>query len=304
MGRNNTVSYNARFIGAFTNSTYPDAANVQALSQMYVSDSVFGGLEKGFYSAIGGAWVNDREWNGLEYPVIVHSSGTPFGLPSSGTVGANGALSGLTAFNVTYVGIWLYFPAGAVYAGSLAGLYWCVMSGTTAGTIYNNRLTIPGSLDAPATPTPIVAAGPGAYTQTTGVAITAFGRTVPAGSMGAGGQLRIADTLRYSATVNAKTKTETLGGVTLRALANANATQQTISDYFVLQNRGTTSQITASPGSATVIGGVGGFNNTGLELSGPIDTTVNQTFAMLLTLATATDWVVCERVSLDAYITD
>lgn len=59
MGRNNTVSVNARFIGAFTNSTYPDAANVAPMAQLYISDSVATGLSAGFYSNVGGVWTVD-----------------------------------------------------------------------------------------------------------------------------------------------------------------------------------------------------------------------------------------------------
>lgn len=68
MGRNNTVSISARFIGAFTNSTYPDAANVVDMSQMYVSDTVVGGLAAGFYSNIGGTWVSDNGSEGTWVP--------------------------------------------------------------------------------------------------------------------------------------------------------------------------------------------------------------------------------------------
>jgi hypothetical protein len=60
MGRNNTVSVNARFIGAFTNATYPAADSVIPMSQMYVIDTVSGGLAAGFYSAVDGAWVSDN----------------------------------------------------------------------------------------------------------------------------------------------------------------------------------------------------------------------------------------------------
>lgn len=37
-------------------------------------------------------------------------------------------------------GVWLYFPANGLYAGSAAGSYWTVMSSTVKGTVYNVML--------------------------------------------------------------------------------------------------------------------------------------------------------------------
>lgn len=105
----------------------------------------------------------------------------PVGIAPSGSVGANGALTLGTALNVIYSGgIFLHFPAGAVFSGSAAGLYYCVMSSTTVGTVYNNVGS--GVPSAPTAPTPIVDAGPGAYTAPTGADITLI--TAPAISAG------------------------------------------------------------------------------------------------------------------------
>jgi hypothetical protein len=96
---------------------------------------------------------------------------------------ANGAVTLGTALSAIYsFGLWLYFPSGAVYAGSAAGLYWCVMSSTTVGTVYNN-IHIPGtnSPDPPTSPTAVVAAGPGAYTGATSE-ITVWSYTMPRGT--------------------------------------------------------------------------------------------------------------------------
>lgn len=72
---------------------------------------------------------------GISVPVVLLSS-TPSGIPSGGTVTANGALSLTTALPRIYSGgIWLAFPAAALYGAggvnggglaSAAGLYWCV----------------------------------------------------------------------------------------------------------------------------------------------------------------------------------
>ena len=96
-------------------------------------------------------------------------SSTPMILQSSGTVGANGALSNITALPETYSGgAYLHFPAGRLFAGSTAGLYWTVMTSTTAGTVFNNRY-ISGEPLPPPSLTPIVSSSMGAYTQVTGV---------------------------------------------------------------------------------------------------------------------------------------
>ena len=120
---------------------------------------------------------------------VIAQCGVPLILQSSGTVGANGALSGIVALPFAYAACYMYFVAGAVYAGSTAGWYYAVMSSTTAATVYNDRYTS-GAPAIPATPTPIVAAGPGAYTQATGT-ITALSVTIPGGAMGPHGRLRV-----------------------------------------------------------------------------------------------------------------
>lgn len=114
--------------------------------------------------------------------------GLPLILPSSGSIGDNGALSGITAFNATYIQCYMYFPVNAIATGTAAGWYYVVMSGTSAGTIYNNPRT---TTDIPAVPTtlvPFVTTGPGAYTQGTS-AVTAFSKTIPAGTLGINGVL-------------------------------------------------------------------------------------------------------------------
>jgi hypothetical protein len=112
---------------------------------------------------------------------IIGQSNVNVCLQSSGTMGANGALTGLTAMPYAMTqGCWMYFPSGKVFSGSTAGFYWAVMSSTTAATVYNNMYTSGLPQDSiPASPTPVVDAGPGAYTQTTNTYMTAFSLTIP-----------------------------------------------------------------------------------------------------------------------------
>ena len=152
-------------------------------------------------------------------PLVLAQTGIPVCLQSSGTMGANGALSAITALPVQYASCYMYFPAGKAFAGSAAGLYYVVMSSTTAGTVYNNvydpttRLppTIPASLTA------IVDAGPGAYTQTTAADIVLGGVTLLANVVGANGSVRIEDAFAMNNTVNNKTVKNKLGASTARS---------------------------------------------------------------------------------------
>ena len=54
---------------------------------------------------------------------IGYQSGLPIIMPSSGSIGTNGALTLNTALPQIYANCYMYFPVGAVFAGSAAGLY-------------------------------------------------------------------------------------------------------------------------------------------------------------------------------------
>jgi len=124
---------------------------------------------------------NLKQQGTYSVPYTFISTGVPFVLVSSGTMGNNGALSGITAVSNTYPNAYVYLPANAISTGSTAGWYYAVFSSTTAATIYNNTYTS-GVPSIPASPTAFVTTGPGAYTQTTS-AVTALNYTVAAGTI-------------------------------------------------------------------------------------------------------------------------
>lgn len=124
-------------------------------------------------------------------PITLKQWAVPVGVAPSGTMGNNGAVTLGTALPNAYPGIWLYLPAGAVFAGSAAGLYWCKMSSTTVGTVYNTVLDPLTQVPyRPSADVPFVATGPGAFTGVTALVQVAT-VTVPGGSMRKNGSIAI-----------------------------------------------------------------------------------------------------------------
>jgi len=220
----------------------------------------------------------------------------PSGVAPSGSVGNNGALTLGTALDYVYgptgisPGIWLYFPTGAVYAGSLAGSYWCVMTSTTLGTIYNNILPIPGEDFPPTTPYPVIATGPGAYTGvTTEVPVKAL--TIFANSVGEFGNMNSDALWSFNNTANAKTARLRFGGITgtiyesLNGINNSSALSKT--DIYC---RATNYQI----GGASIAYGL----NASPPIASAVDMTQDVVKIATVQLATATDWMIMQTWNL------
>lgn len=123
---------------------------------------------------------------------IYSQSGVPMVAPPSGSVGDNGALTLDTALpaNMSGAKCFMYFGEGVLYAGSLAGMYYTVMSSTTVGVVYADRY-VSGTPVIPAAPTPIVATGPGAYTQPASTEITFVTVTLKGGTVGDSGRVYV-----------------------------------------------------------------------------------------------------------------
>lgn len=166
---------------------------------------------------------------GVDYtPAPAIQTAVPIGLAPGGTAGNNGAITGVT-LPVAYSAIWFYFPAGALYAGSLAGFYFCTATTTTI-TVYANYIAattagmgLGGSTanwNIPASPTPIVATGPGAYLQTTSSVFTP-GILVPANSLGAHGSIETHIACRQTNSAGAKTVQVCFGKNTTFTTVNA-----------------------------------------------------------------------------------
>lgn len=216
--------------------------------------------------------------------------GIPISTPSSGSIGANGAITLTTAMPITYPNIWLYFPAGALYANSAAGFYFCQMSSTTLGTAYN----IPLASQVPFIPTAeqltrtaIVSASVGAYTQSTATnAGPSF--VLPAGSIGANGILRIEFEMSVTNSANNKTVQWIFGGNTYSQTITT--TQLNRSTYLVA-NRGAANRQFVS--NLTTSGSSGA--NSLAQIT--VDTDAPVTISTTLTKANATEYLVLEFFS-------
>lgn len=222
-------------------------------------------------------------------PRTVYQCGTCVGIPASGSVGSNGALTLTTAHEIVYPIVWLYFPTGAVYAGSVAGFYFVVMSSTSVGVIYNN-IYIPGTnlpMNIPSAPTPIVAAGPGGYTQST-AEITLHSWVIPGGLLGKNGihsfnlnshhynsagskilrSYLVNDDLGGGATL-----TTTAQGYYMGAFANAGSLAKQIAMY------------NTSPGTTAT-------SPSNTRTTANVDTSVSASFKITCSLAVATDYMI------------
>lgn len=240
------------------------------------------------------------QWYSRAGPPVVRQtlaqSAVPVGIGSSGSVAANGAVTLTTAMAVTYPSIWLYFPAGALFAASVAGFYYCAMSSTTAAQAYNIRLTS-GSPYIPAAAAlvsgAIVDAGPGAYTQTTSTILDAITIAIPGGTMGPNGALVLTNEATAPTNVNAKAVWHSFGGASLSnvTIINANTVARL---QKMLANRGAQNQQFLSPLNSQAV-------STGTPTLLSVDTAIARNFVTRVQLSVATDYLVIESQLLEVY---
>lgn len=221
-------------------------------------------------------------------PGLLAKCGIPFIGLSSGSVAANGAISGITALPTTYARAYCYFPANALATSIAAGWYYCTFSSTTAGTAFLNTYTS-GVPTIPASPTPVTD-GRGAFTGDTG---EEFGPqiAIAANLLGATGGIRSTTTWTCNNTANVKTgRTRFSGtaGTAFLTAALANSLQG--GDIRTILNRGVaTAQVGPSP---LLTGPITSF--AGGATYGTADTTQATTLVHSLQRATATDNLVLE----------
>ncbi len=230
---------------------------------------------------------------GLYVPKLLAQSAIPLVVPSSGSVAANGALTGLSGLAVALFACYMYMPAGAVYAGSPAGFYYAEMGSTTTATLYMDRYT-GGAPLLPASPTPVSAAGPGAYTQTTGADITLGLITVPGGCPGPTGSLWADISTNTINNVNTKTFKIVLASTNMYTSTSFSTSQTGSRALWKLYNRGRQDrQVSTSVGA-----GIGAGTAVAL---GSVDTSQDYTISWSIQLSVATDWFVCDAFSFQVF---
>ena len=219
----------------------------------------------------------------LRTPYILGKSGIPFIGLSSGSVAAGGAISGITALPVVYPVAYCYFPANALSASSAAGWYYCTFSTTSAGVAFLNTYTS-GTPTIPASPT-AVTAGQGAFTGDTG---EEFGPTItiPAGGLGANGNVKVECDLSCANNANVKTgriRYSGNAGTVFQALAVTNTTGGIT--WGDIANRGVTNSQEGTFMSVVSTASLTSTVNTGAA----VDTTAATTVVLSIQRATATD---------------
>jgi hypothetical protein len=215
----------------------------------------------------------------------------PLVLVSSGSMGNNGALTGITAVPTAYPNAYVYLPAGAISSGSAAGWYYAVFSSTTAATVYNNTYTS-GTPTIPASPTAFVTTGPGAYTQTTGSNIASYTLSIAGNTIGVNGGISVSISKSNNGTSNNKIFSASYSSFTFATTTLTTNAGGGGSAGFV--NRGVTNVQVANPNANFL-----GNSTSGTTVYGAIDSTSAQNMAISMQLATATDTMTLESAVVE-----
>jgi hypothetical protein len=269
-------------------ATYREGIAFNADGAMYVAIPSGGTLTSPTLSnpTITGT-VTASQVTGIES--VIAQWGVPVILASSGTMGNNGAVSGMTALPTTYSGgAWLYLPAGAVAAGvpAAAAFLWFVASSTTAGTVYNSTWDGSG-IPALGTTTAFATTGPGAFTGVAAGEITVATITVPAGAMGPNGVLKVSAHADHNTAVGNKiTRVRLSGGAGTAFWSLTTTTTPLARGNMEVRNLGGAA-LQAGGSFFTYSGGAQGMT----EVYAAVNTAVATTLVFTLEKATATNHV-------------
>lgn len=223
---------------------------------------------------------------------LIYQAAIPFVIAPTGTMGNNGAITLGTALDQTYPNVYLYLTAGAIATSSAAGWYYAVMSSATAGIVYNTTYSsgkpyIPGTLLAFST------TGPGAYTGVT-TAVTGPSATLASNALGVYGVARIYGLFSFKGSTNNKTVALKLGSSSLFSVVQATAANIAQTVDFEVFNQGSAA-LQVCNGA-----GVDGVSTVAHQFF-TVDTTAATTIAFSGTLATATDWIKFDALSVRLY---
>ena len=232
------------------------------------------------------------------FPRSLGSAGVPVAVANSSAAGilTVGTFTLGTALPRIYPAIWLYFPANAVLGDTTGGLYYCVMTSTTAGTVYQGKNGVANGVGAvtfqptiPATLTAVVG-GNAAYTGSTTETFL-VNVALPAGCIGVNGSVR----------------------VTVLETTNNSAGAKTYKTYLGASQVGQSGSYTTSTGGTQMIqvrnAGAQNFNNSSVvggtsataAVYTAIDTSVSSFIALSVTSAVATDVSVIEGYTVELF---
>jgi hypothetical protein len=228
--------------------------------------------------------------NPIQTPQTLGQSHIPFVLVSSGTMGNNGALSGLTAVASIYPNAYVYLPSGAISSGSAAGWYYAVFSSTTAATVYNNTYTS-GTPTIPTSPTAFATTGPGAYTQTTGSNIAAYTLAIAGNTIGVNGTISVTGNRSNNNSAGGKQITVNYGSYVFGI--RSQTTDLNIAIVSGFANRGVAN---VQAPIANALMNVAGSGTAAALVFGAIDSTTSQNLVINMQLATATDTMTLENI--------
>ena len=268
--------------GSVSGSSSGDSPPAMAFASFPAASSVSGqrlrasDLANAVFASDGTRW---RPEGGRQ--IIAPVVGQPIYIAPTGSVAANGALTLGTAL-LSAQKCWMYLPAGAAYAGSTANFYYVDLSTTLLGTVYNNIYTPTlRNWDFPTSPTPIVDAGPGAYTGVI-AQVTAIDIAIPANLMGPSGQLSAYNRQLYTNSAGSKTLRHKLGGTIFAQ--KASTTSAIVGFTASVGNLGVTdAQIASNVGDTGTV-----TNGVNLPV---INTTAATNLVYTLEHAVDTDWI-------------
>lgn len=230
--------------------------------------------------------VTAPQVSGIE--IVLAKWGVPVILGSSGTMGNNGAVSGMTALPKTYSGgAWMYFLANVITGSNAAGFYWFVGSSTTAGTVYNSTWDGTG-IPTLGTTTAFVSTGPGAYAGVATGEITAATITIPANALGPNGWLKgVFSVTNNTAAGNKIFRLRYSGGAGTQIINETVSTNATGYVAWEMMNTGVAGQQMhlARRGNATAMGMIGNVYTS-------VDSTASATAVLTLEKATATNHII------------
>lgn len=185
-------------------------------------------------------------------------SGMPWVVIGSGSVAANGVLSGFLALPSAYARAWFYMPANALDTVSAAGWYYGTCTTTTACTV---TLTGPGTtfpVSWPSSPT-AVTNGRGAYTGVSGGTVISLPNiTLPANALGING--RISNTGASTSSGGASTNSVGFSYSSCNVAANNNAAGFNLTFTQWMVNRGNAS-VQQTYGFGTTSGSTASFTS-------------------------------------------